>query len=65
MTQVNKEIIKAFQDGLITMERMAALTEEANLRKWVIGQASAMDAEELAKVIDFIRKGMALPETGE
>jgi hypothetical protein len=61
ITQVDKEVIKAFQEGLITMERMAALVEEANLRKWVIDQVRAMDAEELTKVIDFIRKGLVLP----
>jgi hypothetical protein len=48
-------VITAFHDGLITRERMTALTEEARLREWVIGQVNAMDARELARVVDFIK----------
>jgi predicted type IV restriction endonuclease len=50
-----EDIVKAFREGIITMERMTTLVEEAELRAWVINQVNAMDIAELARMIEFIK----------
>jgi hypothetical protein len=60
-----EDIVRAFQNGTITMERMVALVEEFNLRSWVISQVNAMDTEELIKMIEFINTTWPVGESGD
>jgi hypothetical protein len=39
----------------ISRERMIALSGEARLRSWIIGQVNVMDASELAELAEFIK----------